>query len=159
MIRCLQIRPAKPTCAPRQRRPKGLPRRSGAKAGWTPERRAQQAARIRLWQPWRRSTGPRTDAGKAQSAMNGLKHGGRGRAHIMEFRRIRYVLRLAERNIAILRTHNRVTRLERNFAVKPRTEEALLKLALVRARLAHLTRAYPPPPPGTRCLTPSAVNS
>jgi hypothetical protein len=145
----LQRRPQKPTCAQRKRRPKG----------WTPERRAQQAARIRLWQPWRRSTGPRSEAGKAQSSMNGLKHGGRSRAHIMEFRRIRYVLRLAERNIAILRTYNRITQLERTFAVKPQTPEALLKLALLRTRLAHLATTAPPHPRGNRFSVPSAVSS
>jgi hypothetical protein len=149
MISSLERRPEKPTCAPRKRRPKG----------WTPERRAQQSARIRLWQPWKRSTGPRSEAGKAQSAMNGLKHGGRSRVHIMEMRRARYVLRLAERNIAILRTYNRITRLERMLAVKPQTPEALLKLALLRDVLARLTRAIPPNPLGNRFLTPSALNS
>jgi hypothetical protein len=43
--------------------------------GWTPERRARQAALIRTWQPWARSTGPRTDEGKARTARNGFKGG------------------------------------------------------------------------------------
>lgn len=47
------------------------------KTGWTPERRARQAARIRLWAPWGRSTGPKTLTGKAKSARNAYKHGGR----------------------------------------------------------------------------------
>lgn len=38
--------------------------------GWTPERRARQAALIRTWQPWAQSTGPRTAEGKAQAAEN-----------------------------------------------------------------------------------------
>lgn len=38
--------------------------------GWTPERRARQAALIRTWKPWARSTGPRTAEGKAQAATN-----------------------------------------------------------------------------------------
>ena len=38
--------------------------------GWTPERRARQAALIRTWQPWAQSTGPRTAEGKAQAAAN-----------------------------------------------------------------------------------------
>ncbi len=38
--------------------------------GWTPERRARQAAIIRTWKPWKRSTGPRTDRGKAASSGN-----------------------------------------------------------------------------------------
>ena len=47
------------------------------KSGWSPERRARQAARIRLWAPWARSTGPRTTAGKTKSARNSWKHGDR----------------------------------------------------------------------------------
>lgn len=43
--------------------------------GWTPERRARQAALIRTWEPWALSTGPRTDEGKAQAARNGDKGG------------------------------------------------------------------------------------
>ena len=66
MTNSLHARPQGPTCGPIKRRPKG----------WTPERRARQAALIRLWQPWRRFPGPRTEAGKARSAMNPLKHGG-----------------------------------------------------------------------------------
>ncbi len=38
--------------------------------GWTPERRARQAALIRAWKPWERSTGPRTTDGKARSSAN-----------------------------------------------------------------------------------------
>jgi len=122
-------------------------------------RRAQQAARIREWQPWRRSTGPRTEAGKAQSAMNGLKHGGRSRAHIMQMRRVRNVLRLAARNIAILRTHIRVTRLEHTLAAAPRTPATISKLTALRDVLARLTSTVPPNPQGIRFLTPPAVSS
>ena len=38
--------------------------------GWTPERRARQAAQILTWRPWSRSTGPRTAEGKARSSRN-----------------------------------------------------------------------------------------
>lgn len=38
--------------------------------GWTPERRARQAELIRQWRPWEKSTGPRSEAGKAKSAAN-----------------------------------------------------------------------------------------
>ncbi len=38
--------------------------------GWTPERRARQAALIRSWKPWERSTGPRTEDGKAIASSN-----------------------------------------------------------------------------------------
>lgn len=45
--------------------------------GWTPERRARQAALIRTWCPWEKSTGPRTDEGKARTSHNGFKGGHR----------------------------------------------------------------------------------
>ena len=41
--------------------------------GWTPERRARQAEKIRAWRPWERSTGPRTAEGKVISSRNGDK--------------------------------------------------------------------------------------
>lgn len=42
----------------------------GTKSAWTPERRARQAAIIRATRPWTKSTGPRTDEGKAVSSQN-----------------------------------------------------------------------------------------
>jgi len=42
---------------------------------WTPERRARQAAAIKTWRPWERSTGPRTAEGKAASSRNAFKGG------------------------------------------------------------------------------------
>ena len=39
---------------------------------WTEEQRARQAALIRSWQPWTRSTGARTPEGKRISSMNVL---------------------------------------------------------------------------------------
>jgi hypothetical protein len=41
--------------------------------GWTPERRARQASLIRTWKPWEKSTGPKTDEGKAIVSQNHLK--------------------------------------------------------------------------------------
>ncbi len=41
--------------------------------GWTPERRARQAELIRQWRPWEKSTGPKTDEGKATSSRNADK--------------------------------------------------------------------------------------
>jgi hypothetical protein len=46
-------------------------------ARWTAESRASQAALIREWQPWTRSTGPVTSRGKKKSAKN-WKKGSRG---------------------------------------------------------------------------------
>jgi len=43
--------------------------------GWTPERRARQAAAIRTWKPWERSSGPVTEAGKVASSQNAYRHG------------------------------------------------------------------------------------
>ena len=45
--------------------------------GWTLERRASQAERIREWRPWERSSGPKTEAGKAVVACNAWKGGTR----------------------------------------------------------------------------------
>ena len=42
---------------------------------WTPEQRAQQAAKITQWQPWTKSTGAQTPEGKAVSAQNAYKGG------------------------------------------------------------------------------------
>jgi hypothetical protein len=44
---------------------------------WPPERRQKQAERIQQWQPWQKSTGPKTTNGKARSRMNARKHGAR----------------------------------------------------------------------------------
>ena len=43
--------------------------------GWTAERRAACAARIRLHRPWEHSTGPRTAEGKKRSSRNGTGRG------------------------------------------------------------------------------------
>lgn len=43
---------------------------------WTPEARAAQSRKIRGWQPWLNSTGPRTVAGKECCRLNAEKHGG-----------------------------------------------------------------------------------
>jgi hypothetical protein len=37
---------------------------------WTPEQRAQQAVKIRHWQPWTKSTGAQTPEGKAKVSQN-----------------------------------------------------------------------------------------
>ncbi len=62
--------------------------------GWTPERRARQAALIRNWKPWKHSTGPKTEPGKAASAMNPRRHGLRSRDFLEEARQVREAIRL-----------------------------------------------------------------
>lgn len=42
---------------------------------WTQEEKDRQAALIRNWKPWDRSTGPSTVEGKNRSASNATKHG------------------------------------------------------------------------------------
>ena len=60
--------------------------------GWTAERRARQAELLRRLRPWLKSTGPKSESGKANSKMNAEKHGGRGR--LTSVARLRRVLRL-----------------------------------------------------------------
>ena len=110
----------------RQRRKASSARSDRSRKGWSPERRARQAALIGSWAPWRRSTGPKTDAGKARCAMNALRHGFRSQATIREYQRIRYVLRLAAQNIALLRLHIRLrdARLRIKYKFPPIGERA-----------------------------------
>ena len=42
---------------------------------WSPESRQKQAEAIRKWSPWTKSTGPRTDDGRARSSRNAWKGG------------------------------------------------------------------------------------
>ena len=41
-----------------------------ARRRWTKEQRERQARLIHEWQPWKKSTGPRTVEGKQRSALN-----------------------------------------------------------------------------------------
>lgn len=65
-------------------------------SGWTPERRARQAALIRNWRPWEVATGPRTADGKARSARNAMRHGGRSAPALAELAEIRRMVREME---------------------------------------------------------------
>jgi hypothetical protein len=75
--------------------------------GWTPERRARQAAVARRDHPWRHSTGPRTDGGKARVAMNALRHGYCSRAWLIKAQRIRRAIRLCAQTVLLVRLHLR----------------------------------------------------
>lgn len=69
-----------------------------AKTVWSPERRARQSAMMRANQIWKKSTGPKTAAGKARSALNATKHGHRGREW-REFYALLAAQRVCVRNI------------------------------------------------------------
>jgi len=60
---------------------------------WTAEQRAQQSEAIRRWKPWERSTGPKTDTGKATVSANALKHGLRSAGWLEDQKRITELLR------------------------------------------------------------------
>lgn len=64
--------------------------------GWTPERRARQAQLIQQWQPWNRSTGPRSEQGKAAASRNAMKHGMRSAAWEAERRALNKALQRLE---------------------------------------------------------------
>ena len=49
---------------------------------WTFQARAKQAELIKKWKPWKASTGPQTESGKAISSQNALKHGMRSQQAI-----------------------------------------------------------------------------
>lgn len=42
---------------------------------WSSERRARQAELIRTWQPWAKSTGPKSPAGRKRVGRNAFKGG------------------------------------------------------------------------------------
>lgn len=42
---------------------------------WTLEQRQRQSEAIHQWKPWERSTGPRSDEGKAKVSRNAFKGG------------------------------------------------------------------------------------
>ena len=44
---------------------------------WTAERRKRQSEQIQTWRPWEKSTGPKSDEGKAKVAQNSYKGGWR----------------------------------------------------------------------------------
>ncbi len=95
MTMTLDKPPRKAPRARTKRRPKGL---------WSPERRAKQAELIRSAKPWLKSTGPRTDAGKARCAANALKHGFRSRVFIETVREERQLVRDATAIIALAKS-------------------------------------------------------
>ena len=61
-------------------------------AGWTLERRKRQREAIKRWQPWAKSTGPKSAEGKAVISRNADK-GGQWRAERGTLKALRQVLR------------------------------------------------------------------
>ena len=55
------------------------------KNGWTLKRRQKQALAIKEWMPWKKSTGPKTSAGKDVAKMNAFQHG----AYSAEFKELK----------------------------------------------------------------------
>lgn len=62
------------------------------KNSWTLERKAKQAQLIQTWQPWKRSTGPQTDEGRARASLNAYKGNPRGKLR-EDIRRIKEFMR------------------------------------------------------------------
>lgn len=56
---------------------------------WTHEDRQRQAEKIRSWQPWQHSTGPKTEEGKETSKMNACISG----AYSAEIKKLKGALR------------------------------------------------------------------
>lgn len=79
--------------------------------------------------------------------MNGLKHGYRSKAHIFNMRLGRYVVRVAARNIAIIRAFLRLRRLEHSLRRKPQTPVSMLQLDYLRALLESRMSAPMPARP------------
>ena len=53
---------------------------------WTQSQKEKQRALIQKWQPWRQSTGAKTEQGKTKVSQNALKHGNFTAAAIQEHR-------------------------------------------------------------------------
>ena len=97
--------------------------------GWTNERRARQSLLIRNWQPWRLSTGPQTQEGKAASAKNAFKHGVRSRKTQEELGCVRAALRRAAAFVRIVKAL---------IGALPRSNQAYCQIAQHR----HAESAY-----------------
>lgn len=61
--------------------------------GWTPKRKTKQAAAIQRWKPWAKSTGAKTQEGKAASSQNARKHGLRSQQSQNEMKALRDLMR------------------------------------------------------------------
>ena len=54
---------------------------------------SKAATLVKQWQPWKHSTGARSEEGKANSSQNAFKHGLRSAGWLAESKRVNDVLR------------------------------------------------------------------
>jgi hypothetical protein len=85
--------------------------------GWTEERRRKQSETIMRWKPWEKSTGPKTEAGKKEVALNALKDG----HYAKNVRELRLAFRL---NAAFLKHFEYFAAQERELEEKLRRKRA-----------------------------------
>ena len=71
--------------------------------GWTPERRARQSALIQRWRPWEKSTGPKSEDGKATASQNAVLHGFRSRAAIEDEKSLNALIRQAKARLKAMK--------------------------------------------------------
>ena len=60
---------------------------------WTSQQKQKQRELIATWQPWKRSTGAQSEAGKQKVSLNALKHGDYTAAAIEERKALNNLLR------------------------------------------------------------------
>lgn len=70
-----------------------------AARNWTSEQRLRQREAIQRWQPWAKSTGPRSAEGKQSVARNAMRHGGRSAEMTAYLRQIREFLKQSEQRL------------------------------------------------------------
>lgn len=73
--------------------------------GWTPERRKRQAELIRRWAPWAKSTGPKSQEGKAAVSRNAWRGGHRQQLRELS-KLVNHEVMQAQEIIATLQEHN-----------------------------------------------------
>ena len=84
---------------------------------WTSEARLKQAERIRALCPWTKSTGPRTETGKARSARNAWKGG--VRVIVARYSQVLRDMEATTRQLFSSFCRKRVSRPRRAFAPQP----------------------------------------
>ncbi|HEY8190934.1 MAG TPA: hypothetical protein VIG74_00815, partial [Alphaproteobacteria bacterium] len=138
--------------------------------GWTPERRARQAALIRTWRPWTRSTGPKTAAGKMRTRLNAQTHGfrgARGREFYAAIREQRKLLRAINQLAAFLDSHSLNLQKSHYFRKVSSTGKSImmhrgfiaaglsLQVFFAAASFAHPEAEPPAPPPSPSQSSPT----